>query len=134
MSNYFSIDTDPRATRRTANQATFAPHGVERRYDARMHIPLHVKVCGTSAANEAFEFEGVVDNISRGGLYVRINERLDVGAKLLIFVRPLGVEDETESTPFGIMRGVVKRVEPQPDGFSGLGIVVTHRRQQSPAF
>lgn len=108
--------------------------GVDRRDEPRLHVPLRVKVCGTDLSARAFESEGVVDNISRGGLYVRLGERVDVGAKLLIFVRPLSVRTETDSTPFGVMRGIVNRVEPQPDGLSGLGVVITHRRYQQPDF
>lgn len=108
--------------------------GIERRRDQRLHIPLHVKVCGNNSAQQAFEIEGVVDNISRSGLYVKAQEPLEVGTKLLIFMRPLSVKDENDSTPFGIMRGEVRRVEYEADGLTGLGIAINHRRQHSPDY
>ncbi|HVG38689.1 MAG TPA: PilZ domain-containing protein [Pyrinomonadaceae bacterium] len=117
---------------RNGHAAGVSWRGPERRAETRMHIPLHVKVCGNTADHEAFEIEGVVDNISRSGLYVVAGEALAVGTKLLIFMRPLSVEDEDDTTPFGIMRGEVKRVVRQADGLTGLGIAINHRRQHSP--
>lgn len=105
-------------------------HGIERRSEPRMHVPLQVKVCGTDMLDQVFEVEASVDNISRSGLYLRLDEQVAVGSKLLIFMRPLSVDAETETTPFGVIRAIVRRVERQEDGSSGLGLQIAHRRQQ----
>ncbi|MEJ7615602.1 MAG: PilZ domain-containing protein [Pyrinomonadaceae bacterium] len=104
--------------------------GLDRRSEPRMHLDMHAKVCGTDLLERTFETSGRVENISHSGLYVELGERVGVGAKLLIFVRPLSVSVETETTPFGVVRGIVMRVEPRAEGRAGLGIRITHRRQE----
>lgn len=91
---------------------------------------MSVKVCGTDLLQRTFETDGFLENISTGGIYVKFNEQVGIGAKLLIFVRPLSVSVETETTPFGVVRGIVARVEPPVEGLAGVGIRITHRRKE----
>ncbi len=109
---------------------TPSPPIQERRSEPRMHLPLHVRVCGTDLLQRAFQAGGRVENINRGGLYVELCEQIGVGAKLLIFVRPSSVTVETQTTPFGVMRGIVTRVEHRGDGMAGVGVRITHRREE----
>lgn len=105
-------------------------YGMERRGEPRMKLSMSVKVCGTDLLQRTFETDGLLENISTGGLYVKFDEQVEIGSKLLIFVRPLSVSIETETTPFGVVRGIVTRVEPPVDGFAGVGIRITHRRNE----
>ncbi|MEJ7713951.1 MAG: PilZ domain-containing protein [Pyrinomonadaceae bacterium] len=102
----------------------------ERRSEPRLHVPMHVKVCGTDLLQRAFQVGGRVENINQGGLYVELGEQIGVGAKLLIFVSPPNVVVETQTTPFSVMRGIVTRVEHRGDGMAGVGVRITHRREE----
>src|SRR5262245_53848444 len=100
----------------------------ERRRYARLSEPFPVRVRGVDACGEAFVVETVLDNLSGGGLYVRLTQRVEVGAKLFAVVRVS--TDPRLWTPAArvAMRGVVQRVEPQPNGTYGMGVAFTHHR------
>ena len=56
--------------------------GVERRKKPRVCNPFGVMVRSVNAKGEAFTSETVVDNLSAGGMYVRIPERVPKGARV----------------------------------------------------
>jgi hypothetical protein len=67
-----------------------------------------------TAYGEPFEIETVLDNLSVGGLHIRLEKKLDAAASLFATIRFAGMEIEAD--------GVVKRVEPHPDGSFGFGV------------
>ncbi len=87
---------------------------VERRSKPRItsHIPATVR--GRTPFGKSFEIETVLDNLSTGGLHVRLEQCIDVAASVSAFIRFAGTEIEAG--------GMVNRVEPQPDGSFGLAV------------
>ena len=60
------------------------------------------------------EIKTVLDDLSVGGLHLCIDQRIEAEASLFTAIRFAGMEIEAD--------GVVKRVEPQPDGLFGLAV------------
>ena len=57
---------------------------------------------------EAFEIETVLDNVSAGGFYMRLPQRVEVGAKLCAVVRRTTRTDSTAPTLGIAVCGVVR--------------------------
>jgi len=80
------------------------------------------------AGGKRFESNAVLDDFSAGGLYVRLPRRVEPGAKFFAVVRLATGPPAGASAPRVAVRGVVLRVEPQPDGRYGLGVQFTRHR------
>ncbi len=79
------------------------------------------KVRGVDVAGRPFELEITLDNLSIGGLYVRINRRVRLAAKLLFVFRIPGPDPNSPGLRIAA-HGSVRRVEPLPDGGCGIGV------------
>lgn len=101
---------------------------VERRGKPRLYKAFPVKVRGVNAGGEAFEASTVVDNISSTGIYLRLAENVDLGAKLLVAVTLSGASTDAVPAPTVVVKGEVLRVESQPDAMLGVAIGITKRR------
>lgn len=70
----------------------------------------------------------VLENISTGGLYVRLPQRLRPGLMLFIAVR-LSLQPEWQvSAQYLVARGKVAQVEPQADGSNRIAVAFTRCR------
>ncbi len=101
---------------------------VERRSCTRINEPFPVTVNGTDPAGQEFQSETLLDNLSAGGLYMRLARHLEPGAKLSFVVRMASGENQDEMAPRIAAKGIVLRVEPQADGRYGLGVAFTQHR------
>jgi hypothetical protein len=99
----------------------------ERRRQERIHEPLPVVVRAADANGEAFELHIVLDNFSAGGLYLRLERRLEPGTKVFAVAR-LSTAPPEVPAPRVAIRGVVLRSEPQPDGTFGIAVRFTRHR------
>jgi PilZ domain len=77
---------------------------------------------------DQFRAEATIDNISAGGLYMRLARPVEPGVRLFIVVHFSDTNDPNLSAPRFTMRGVVQRVEPQPGGALGVAVRITRRR------
>jgi PilZ domain len=100
--------------------------GQARRHE-RIYEPFPVMICGRDASGEAFEIYTVLDNFSAGGFYVRLERRIEPGTRLFAIVRLSTFPPEVPA-PRVAVRGVVLRVEPQPDGTCGVAVRFTRHR------
>jgi hypothetical protein len=94
----------------------------ERRGKPRICVPFHAQVRGVDGNGEPFNVDTVLDNISGDGLYVRLMQRVDQGAKLSLVVR---LDSEPEATDDGArfaLDGVVRRVEQKTGGACGVAV------------
>jgi len=98
----------------------------ERRKQPRLCVSFPVTVRGVDARGEAFEVSAVLDNVSAGGLYVRLGRLLEPGVKLFAVVR-LALMPGV-AAPCVAVRGIVLRAESQPDGSCGVGVRFTRHR------
>ncbi len=95
---------------------------MERRKKPRIeHIPAKLK--GVDSEGRAFEVDIVLANLSAGGLYAQLAHSMPVGATLDAVIRLNAMRVSAH--------GVVRRVEPQPDGVSGLGAAFTRYHVRS---
>ena len=100
--------------------------GSERRRKPRIATPFPTIVRGVNAAGEAFEVESVLDNLSSGGLYVTLGQRVTKKTKLEFLIRMSAAANAGAATVHA--RGVVLRVEARPAGLFGLAVKLTHHR------
>ncbi len=65
----------------------------------------------------------VTDNLSAGGLYLRFQQRVEIGSALLIVVHLAGVAcDDDDLKPHVFFQGEVLRVETLPSSECGYGV------------
>ncbi len=107
----------------------FSELAYERRRKARTQAPIPAKVHGVDSAGKAFDLDTNLDNLSAGGLYVRVTAHVEERSPLSVsFFLPSVPGRESNGTHWEAM-GVIRRVEPQEDGSNGLGIEFTSYRQ-----
>jgi hypothetical protein len=90
--------------------------------------PFPACVRRVDASGQACASAIVRDNFSAGGLYVRLRERREPGAKRFAVIRLSTSPLAGAPAPRVAVQGVVLRVEPQPDGGYGVGVACTHYR------
>jgi hypothetical protein len=100
----------------------------ERRRHARLYEPFPVLARGVDAHGVACVSETVLDDFSAGGLFIRLTWCVAVGAKLFAVVRLTTSSYAWKAAPRVAVRGVVRRVELQPDGTYGVGVAFTQYR------
>jgi len=101
---------------------------VERRIKPRIYKPFHAKVRGVNAGGEAFEVSTVLDNMSSGGLYLRVEQDVKQGSGISIIIRLSTKKVDLIPVANVAVEGVVVRNEAQPRGVYGLGISISNRR------
>ena len=101
---------------------------VERRRKPRINKPFHATVRGVNAAGETFEVSTVLDNMSSGGLYLRLDQNVMQGAVISVIIRLSTKKVDLIPVANVAVEGVVARNEAQPDGVYGIGILIRSRR------
>ena len=99
----------------------------ERRLSWRARAPYPARLWATDTAGRVWREDVVLDNISGGGLYVRLNRSLEKNAKLSVVVS-LATAPKTSPALRLAARAVVLRVERQPDGTCGVALQFGRRR------
>ena len=105
-----------------------ARNHADRRSKPRIYASFCVKVRGRAMNGERFETETTIDNLSAGGLYMRIGRLVAPRAKLFFIIRLSTDPVDRASAARIAVRGMVKRAEVQFDGSCGLAIVFTQHR------
>jgi hypothetical protein len=100
----------------------------ERRGKPRIHELFPVTVHGVDANGEAFEANGVLDNLSADGLYMKLGQCIDPGATLTIIIQFCPAPINGEPPPRVLLYGMVLRAELKPGGECGVAIKFTHHR------
>lgn len=104
------------------------PEVAERRHKPRICIPFLAKVEGVDSKGKAFAIETVLDNVSAAGLYLRLMQPVDQGAKLSMVVRLNTQTSLIEEAPSFSMEGVVLRAEEKTGGVRGVAVFFDHVR------
>jgi hypothetical protein len=86
------------------------------------------RLWSTDAAGRTWKADTVLDNISTGGLYLRLNRRVRVGAHVHVAVRLSAAGAETYPALRLAAEGAVLRTEPQPDNTWGVAVEFSRRR------
>lgn len=112
--------THPQIAVRNAPPLQFA----ERRRAARIAHPFKVTVYGADGAGKSYEFETVLENISSGGLCVKLPELFE-GAELLVVCRLAQSPGGASPAPLVALHGTVVRTEERPLGGWGHALKFT---------
>jgi hypothetical protein len=100
----------------------------ERRSSARIEAAYPARLRSVDIDDWPFREETVLQNLSGGGLYLRLKRRVQMGAPVFLAVRLSLVPDWEIAALRLAARGIVLRVEPQPDGSYGVAIEFRRRR------
>jgi PilZ domain len=102
--------------------------GQERRGSPRIETPFPAAVRSVDIGNQPFKEYVVLDNLSSGGLYLRLARQIQPGTRLFVLIRLSIAPDDDSSTACIALHGVVLRVEPRPGGVFGTAINLAHYR------
>ncbi|HEX3280378.1 MAG TPA: PilZ domain-containing protein [Pyrinomonadaceae bacterium] len=97
----------------------------ERRKKARISEPFPARIWGIDSGELPFNVDGVLENISSTGVYLKTQRNVDVGSDVKLIVHLLSAP---ASGVTASLQGRVLRNEPQDDGRFGLAIVVDKHR------
>ena len=100
----------------------------ERRFSARVSVPYTARLWSLDAAGRPWKEDTVLDNISAGGLYLRLNRRIQEGAHVHVAVRLSTARGENIPALRLVAHGVVLRMETQPDNTCGVAVEFSRRR------
>ena len=101
-----------------------ADHRVaDRRRKPRTHEPFGARVRGMDGRGDPFDLEAALDNLSAGGLYMRLKRHVEEGLPIFIFLQlATRLMPETKGLRVAA-HGIVVRSETQPDGACGVAMV-----------
>jgi len=94
----------------------------ERRSSARIDAAYPGRLRGVDVNDQPFKEGTVLQNLSAGGLYLRLKRMVREGSLVSVAVR-LSTAGSTEGAVLRLgVRGTVLRVEPQWDGSYGVAV------------
>ena len=93
----------------------------DRRIKPRIANPFAAVVRGVDVSGRAFQSDTVLDNLSAGGLYVRLEGEVPISSRLFIVIR-------CTARLRVALSGVVSRREPLGDGRSGVAVRIGRHR------
>jgi hypothetical protein len=115
-----------------SNQAVpehlLVPENEERRSKTRIYAPFPATVRGVDHTGTVFQSKTTIDNISTGGLYLRLMQRLKRRTKLYIIVHLSNIQTDGEPGLRLHLGGDVLRVEPRLGGACGFAVMIKHNR------
>ena len=100
----------------------------DRRRKPRTHEPFGARVRGIDGRGDPFDLEAALDNLSAGGLYMRLKRHVEEGLPIFIFLQ-LATRLMPGSKGLRVAaHGRVLRSEPGPDGSCGIAVVFERYR------
>ncbi|HEY8184917.1 MAG TPA: PilZ domain-containing protein [Pyrinomonadaceae bacterium] len=103
----------------------FGSRTQERRHKARIQEPFSARIWGVDSGDLPFNTDGIVDNMSSTGLYLRTPRQVDIGSEVKLIVHLLS---GPASGVTASLQGQVLRSELQQDGKHGLAIAISKHR------
>ncbi|HEY3129084.1 MAG TPA: PilZ domain-containing protein [Acidobacteriota bacterium] len=100
----------------------------ERRQHQRIYMPFPAKVRAIGLSGEPFHVDTVLDNISAGGVYIRLAQPVKLGERVFVVVRLSTGRKKNERVPRLAMLGTAVRVERQAGGRCGVAVASTGTR------
>jgi len=99
----------------------------DRRLKPRINCDYPAVVRGQDALGVKFEDHTTLSNLSRSGLYLRLNRALSQGDRVSVTITLTHPFQAPEPHRLAAS-GIVVRTEPHPDGGFGLAIQIQHYR------
>ena len=104
----------------------------ERRAKTRIGGPFPTIARGLDVRGEPFETEATLDDLSAGGLRLRLSRTVSVGAIIFLVTRLTRQHLPEACVPRVALRGLVLRSELQADGSSGVAVAILRHRFLAP--
>lgn len=101
---------------------------LDRRRNLRIYEHFVLKVRGVDAEGVTFDIDTVVENLSSGGLYFRLKQRVALGETLFFVIYMSSVKEEKRAAPVVAAHGKVIRSETKGVGSYGMGVAFYHHR------
>lgn len=108
-----------------ADSSDFGKRTLERRGKARIREAFPARIWGVDSGDLPFNVDGVVDNISSTGLYMRTPRLVDPGSEVRLIVHLLS---GPTSGVTASLQGQILRIESQADGRHGLAIAISKHK------
>jgi hypothetical protein len=98
----------------------------ERRRKPRISTRFPITVRGINSEGKGYEIKTLIDNLSTGGAYLRLGEKIEPHSSLHLRIQL----SESESVPGPVIEaeGIVLRTEPKANGLIGLAVLFTRHR------
>jgi hypothetical protein len=103
----------------------FGTRTQERRQKARISEPFPARIWGVDSGNLPFNLDGVIDNMSSTGLYIKTPRAVGNGKEVKLIVHLLSGPSTGVTAS---VQGRVLRSELQADGKYGLAIVISKHK------
>jgi c-di-GMP-binding flagellar brake protein YcgR len=100
----------------------------ERRSNTRVSVPYNARIRAVDAAGRPFREDTHLDDLSVGGLYLRLTRKVPKGSTVTVAVRLSTVPPQQAPALRLAARGTVLRTEEQPDGTWGVAVEFKRRR------
>jgi hypothetical protein len=102
--------------------------GIERHGAVRVAIPFPATVRGMDQTGDRFTLDTILDNLSSTGLYLRIAQPVERGARLFVVVRLAIASAHQIPAACVAVQGAVLRAELRSDGTCGVAVAFTRHR------
>jgi hypothetical protein len=104
------------------------PAVAERRAKVRLAGPFPAKARVVDPRGNVLKVDTVVENVSAGGLYLRLRQPAEPGAVLFVVTEFTTAWRREARRARVATRGPVLRVEPLPGGDYGVAVAITRHR------
>src|SRR2546421_12703993 len=102
--------------------------GTERRRKPRIYEPFWATARGLDVRDKTFESNTQLDNLSAGGLYMKLAQSVEPGTKLCVIIQFSTPAAGKVDAPRVAIDGVVRRVELNQSKAHGVALEFTHYR------
>ena len=100
----------------------------ERRFSSRVKVSFPARLRGVEASGRPVREDAVLENLSDGGVYLRLTRRVREGSDVTVAARLSAVADPGVPALRLAARGTVLRTDPRLDGTWGVAIEFRRRR------
>jgi PilZ domain-containing protein len=107
---------------------TVGSHMSDRRRSLRASVHYHGRVRTVDVNGDKFKTDVTVDNMSAGGLYLRLPREVRQGSQTCVALRLSTDLADVSRKSVVAMRGVALRGEPKSDGTWGIAVAFTRYR------
>lgn len=114
------------------NATSLTYRRAERRIKSRLQGPFPALVRGLNANGETFETETMLDDLSAGGLHLRLRQPVSLGVVIFLVARLTHGGMPEVCVPRVALRSLVLRSEQQVDGSFGVAAAILHHRFLDP--
>jgi|SRR5262245_26761840 len=123
----WSLSNETRGMQSVLNPLPMTEEPVNRRKKPRLYLPLPVTVQGTDSSGKPFVVDTVLENISAGGAYIRMSNRMELGTNVRVLVRFSTSPDRSQGARVAA-HGNVIRIDENKYGTFGVAILFTNHR------